>query len=145
MPYPESSRDASPRTETYPCGREALDAAFSNAGVESVDLVYFLRAGIKDWKAGDAVLLNVEFRASTRDRSERIDVRVHAIPSDRNRAVEPAIPTALRRIAEWYGEQSCRRTRGVAPTMRSSPDGAERASLSASGNDARSCPRTPAP
>jgi hypothetical protein len=99
--YPESLRDALPRSEGYPLGRRALDAALSAEGVASLDLVYFLRAGILDWKRGDAIVVRVDFRAQTNDLRERVELRVHAVPTDRKAEVQAKVMTALPRIAAW--------------------------------------------
>jgi len=105
VPYPESLRDDLPRTETYPLGRQGLDAALTNAGVEPLDLVYFLRAGIEKWKTNDPSVVTVDFGAPwARDTSERIEVRVHAVPSEVKPAVETALRNALPQIADWIRE-----------------------------------------
>ena len=101
MSYPESLRDELPKTETYPVGREMLDATLAAAGVQSVDLVYFLRAGIEEWNHGAGVLLDVDFHARTRDRSDRVELRVRAMPSERKPVVAPTFSNALGRVAEW--------------------------------------------
>ena len=103
MAYPESLRDQLPRSETYPLKRTHLDAAMAAAGVEAVSLVYFLRAGIGEWHAsGSGEVLGVEFTAARPDREERVEVRVHAVPKDRNHLVaEALVPDLVGRVAEW--------------------------------------------
>jgi hypothetical protein len=99
--YPESSRDQLPRTERYPLGRRVVDAALSDAGVESLDIVYILRAGITDWKLGNAVVMCVDYRAQTRDSGERVELRVHAVPTHCKSEVESNLLAVLPRFAEW--------------------------------------------
>jgi hypothetical protein len=94
-------RDPLPRTEGYPLGRRVLDAALSEAGVESLDLVYFLRAGITDWKLGNAVIMFVDYRAHSRDSGERIELRVHAVPANCKSEVASNVLAVLPRVAEW--------------------------------------------
>jgi hypothetical protein len=103
MNYPESARDALPKDESYPFGRETLDAALTTAGVEHVDLLYFLRAGIKDWRgSASRKVLRVDFRAATRDYRPRLEIRVHAVPAEQRCAVEAAlVPDVVARAAEW--------------------------------------------
>src|SRR5205823_10945779 len=78
-------------------------AALAAAGVEAVSLVYFLRSGIDEWLAsGTGEVLGVEFRAARPDRQETTEVRVHAVPKDRNQLVaEALVPDQLRRVAQW--------------------------------------------
>jgi hypothetical protein len=89
------------RSETYPIGRERLDAALSEAGVERVDLIYFLRAGIDDWQtSGSGALVAVTFRAKG-TYSERVELRVHAVPSKRRQLLGAALTDALPQLARW--------------------------------------------
>jgi hypothetical protein len=103
MAYPESLRDRLPRTEAYPVRRTHLDAAMAAAEVEAVSLVYFLRAGIDEWRAsGSGKVLAVEFTAAGPDRPESMEIRVHAVPKDRNQLVAKALaPELLSRVAQW--------------------------------------------
>jgi len=103
VPYPESVRDALPKDESYPVGREGFDAALMDAGVENVDLVYFLRSGIREWhstRSGE--LLRIDFRAATGERGKRVEVRVHAVPAELRRTLEAAlVPEVVARAAAW--------------------------------------------
>ena len=103
MSYPESLRDRLPRTEGYPLRRTHLDRALAAAGVEAVSVVYFLRAGIDEWRSsGSGRVLGVEFRAAGPDRPETLEIRVHAVPKDRKRVVAEALDARLlSRVAHW--------------------------------------------
>jgi hypothetical protein len=101
--FPESDRDPLPKRESYPVGRELLDAALEAAGVEHVDLVYFLRAGVEDWhREGAGAVLTGTFRTATRELGQRIELRVHAIPAEHKVRINAAlVPRALDRFAAW--------------------------------------------
>jgi hypothetical protein len=73
------------------------------AGVEAVSVVYFLRAGIDEWRAsGSGRVLGVEFTAAGPDRPETMEIRVHAVPKDRKQVVAEALdPELLNRVAHW--------------------------------------------
>jgi hypothetical protein len=103
MAYPESLRDRLPRSETYPLRRTHLDAALTAAGVEAVTLVYFLRGGIDEWLASRVGrVLGVEYKAARSDRRESTEVRVHAVPKERNHLVaEALVPDQLGRVVAW--------------------------------------------
>jgi hypothetical protein len=103
MGYPESLRDRLPRSEAYPLRRTSLDASLAAAGVEAVSLVYFLRAGIDEWRAsGCGRVLSVEFTPARADRQERLEVRVHAVPKDQKHLVAEAFTSELlRQVAVW--------------------------------------------
>jgi hypothetical protein len=99
--YPESSRDPLPRREAFPIGREILDPALRAVGVEHLDLVYFMRFGIDDWQETDeGSLLTVDFRAKGW-LSERIELRVHAVPAEHKQQLGDALTEALPRVASW--------------------------------------------
>jgi hypothetical protein len=99
--YPESTRDPLPENESCPVGREMLDRALEDAGVERVDLVYFLRAGTTDWRDSDSgALIDVTFRARG-EYSERIELRIHAVPSAQRRQCNAALLDALPHVARW--------------------------------------------
>ena len=101
MSYPESLRDKLPRRDAYPIGRDILDAALRSAGVEHVDVVYFLRFGIGAWSAtGAGKLVTVNFRAKG-VYSERIELRVHAVPARRKQQLGNALTEVLPRVASW--------------------------------------------
>jgi hypothetical protein len=103
MTYPESARDRLPRDESYPISRSAIDAALSGAGVETVDLIYFLRAGVDDRKrSSSGEIIRIDFRAATRDHPERVELRVYAVPTSLKEALGRAgVPSAVTRAAAW--------------------------------------------
>jgi hypothetical protein len=83
-------------------GRAALEAALTTAGVGQLDLVYFLRAGIREWQiSATGQVLQIDFRAATRDWTERIELRIHAVPSTLKPAVRKALMPVLRTAAAW--------------------------------------------
>jgi hypothetical protein len=78
-----------------------LDRALEGAGVERVDLVYFLRAGITAWRDSDSgTLVEVTFRAAGLY-SERIELRIHAVPSAERRHLNSVLSDALPLVAKW--------------------------------------------
>ncbi len=81
MSYPESLRDDLPRDESYPIGRATLEAALTEAAVEHLDTIYFLRAGMKGRRtANSGDILRIDFRAATAERPRRAELRIHAVP-----------------------------------------------------------------
>jgi hypothetical protein len=102
--YRESSRDALLSGEAYPLKRGCLDEALTGAGVEHVDLVYFLRWGgvAVRWTADPPhEVLRVEFHPSTRDYRERIELRILAVPAPIRAAVEAQLTSKLGIVAAW--------------------------------------------
>jgi hypothetical protein len=94
-------RDDLPKSETYPIGRELLDVALAEVGVEYLDVIYFVRAGIDGWRESDsAALLTVTFRAKG-VYSERIELRVNAVPSERRQPLVAALTGVLPQMAQW--------------------------------------------
>ena len=105
MTYPESLKDPLPSGESYPLRRSILESALSEAGVTKVDLIYFLRAGIQTWQGpGPCEVLDVLYRAETRDHPDRLEVRIHAVPSDHRASVEGALLSRLPEVARWIAE-----------------------------------------
>ena len=101
--YPESLRYDLPKDESYPINRAAVDAALAAAGVEHVDTIYFLRAGIRGWRtANSGDVLRVDFRAATPNEGRRVELRIHAVPGRLKQTVAAAtLPSALARACEW--------------------------------------------
>ncbi len=102
MSSPESLRDPISKDEAYPISRTALDAALSDAGVATLDMIYFLRAGIRDWRdsaAGD--VMELSFEAATADRPERTEIRIHAVPAASKQFIRIALTNVLEQAAAW--------------------------------------------
>jgi hypothetical protein len=77
--YPESLRDRIPQHEAYPISRTALDSALSDAGVATLDTIYFLRAGVREFReSGVGDVMEISFKAAMADASEALGLgRVH--------------------------------------------------------------------
>lgn len=103
MSYPESQRDHVARDESYPINRTTVDAALAAAGVEHLDTIYFLRAGIEGWRtANSGDILRIDFRAPTAFWGRRVELRIHAVPGSLKRTVAAAtIPSVLARACDW--------------------------------------------
>jgi len=100
--YPESLRDPIPQDDAYPISRTALDSALSDAGVATLDMIYFLRAGIREWRdssVGD--VMEISFKAATAERRERTEIRIHAVPAASKQVIRVALTSLLEDTAAW--------------------------------------------
>lgn len=102
---PESLRDPVAKDESYPVGRAALDRALDEAGATDVSMVYFLRWGIEEWRhSGHGRSLTVTFTAATARSAERLEVRVHDLPTAAAPPVREAMGQVLPKVASWIAE-----------------------------------------
>jgi hypothetical protein len=100
--YPESLRDHIPQDEAYPISRTALDSALSEAGVATLDMIYFLRAGVRELRdSGVGNVMEISFKAATADRPERMEVRIYAVPAVLKKVVGVALTNLLPDAASW--------------------------------------------
>lgn len=100
--YPKSLRDRLSKDEAYPIGRAALDPALSAAGVETLDMIYFLRAGIDGWREfGVGDVMGIAFKAATRDRDELTEVRIHAVPVTSKQIIRIALTRVVDDVVAW--------------------------------------------
>lgn len=86
-------------------GRAALDRALAEAGVTDLSMVYFLRLGIEGWRrSGQGWLLTVTFTPATPRNAERLEVRVHAVPTAAVQTVREALARVLPGVATWLAQ-----------------------------------------
>jgi hypothetical protein len=90
------------RGESYPVGRERLDAALRATGVANVETVYFMRGFIREWRSGCGRVMTIDFVHSSGNPGERREIRIHAVPVASTAAVSLALQQgSLERVAAW--------------------------------------------
>ncbi len=100
--YPESLRDRISQDEAYPISRTALDSALSDAGVATLDMIYFLRAGLREFRdSGVGHVMEISYRSATADRHERTEIRIHAVPAISKQVIGVALTNLLADAAAW--------------------------------------------
>lgn len=101
--YPPSMRDPVGRHRTYPVSRSDVDSALNAASVPNVTRIYFLLGGER-WANGTGKVIEVCFRAVTRDQRDATELRLYAVPTGVKPMLDSHLSAALHTATQWLAD-----------------------------------------